>query len=118
MDEGRFDRLARRWASPATRRGAIRAAAGGVLAAALAALSRGEAEAGCPRNRRCDGRCCPKGKVCRRRPQGGRRCVRRDACPRERRCGGRCCPQGQVCCNPSCQICTPPDGVCTQQACV
>jgi hypothetical protein len=25
---------------------------------------------------------------------------------------------GEVCCNPSCGICTPPDGVCIQIACV
>jgi hypothetical protein len=32
-------------------------------------------------------------------------------------CGARTCPAGQVCCNRSCGICTPPDGVCTQQVC-
>jgi hypothetical protein len=32
-------------------------------------------------------------------------------------CGPRTCPAGQVCCNRSCGICTPPDGVCTQQFC-
>ncbi len=33
------------------------------------------------------------------------------------RCGTKVCPTGQVCCNPSCGICTPPDGFCTQQIC-
>jgi hypothetical protein len=32
-------------------------------------------------------------------------------------CGPVDCPSGQVCCNESCGICTPPGGVCTQQAC-
>lgn len=32
-------------------------------------------------------------------------------------CGNGFCPAGQVCCNSSCGICTPPDGVCTQQFC-
>jgi hypothetical protein len=27
------------------------------------------------------------------------------------------CPQDMVCCNPSCGICAPPDGYCTQQVC-
>ncbi len=33
------------------------------------------------------------------------------------RCGAKTCPVGQVCCNASCGICTPPDGMCTQQFC-
>ena len=33
------------------------------------------------------------------------------------RCGKATCPAGQVCCNPSCSICTPPDGACIQMAC-
>jgi len=32
-------------------------------------------------------------------------------------CGNTWCPQGQECCNPSCGICVPPGGACTQQAC-
>ena len=32
-------------------------------------------------------------------------------------CGPSVCRNGDVCCNESCGICTPPDGVCTQQAC-
>ena len=32
-------------------------------------------------------------------------------------CGPSACSNGEVCCNESCGICTPPDGVCTQQAC-
>lgn len=32
-------------------------------------------------------------------------------------CGPNVCAKGDVCCNESCGICTPPDGVCTQQAC-
>ncbi|HVH41471.1 MAG TPA: hypothetical protein VM925_03980 [Labilithrix sp.] len=32
-------------------------------------------------------------------------------------CGRATCEPGMVCCNASCGICTPPDGMCTQQAC-
>lgn len=32
-------------------------------------------------------------------------------------CGFNTCAVGDVCCNASCGICTPPDGVCTQQFC-
>ena len=32
-------------------------------------------------------------------------------------CGAAMCAEGQICCNPSCGICTPPDGMCTQQFC-
>jgi len=32
-------------------------------------------------------------------------------------CGKLDCALGEVCCNPSCSICTPPDGMCTQQIC-
>jgi hypothetical protein len=32
-------------------------------------------------------------------------------------CGPKTCAAGQICCNASCGICTPPDGVCTQQLC-
>ncbi|MFT3921667.1 MAG: hypothetical protein QM778_03955 [Myxococcales bacterium] len=32
-------------------------------------------------------------------------------------CGKLNCAPGEVCCNASCSICTPPDGMCTQQIC-
>jgi hypothetical protein len=32
-------------------------------------------------------------------------------------CGASTCAAGDVCCNSSCGICTPPGGMCTQQAC-
>ncbi len=32
-------------------------------------------------------------------------------------CGPKTCPAGEVCCNPSCGICTPPGGFCTQNLC-
>lgn len=32
-------------------------------------------------------------------------------------CGPNTCAAGDVCCNESCGICTPPDGMCTQQFC-
>jgi hypothetical protein len=40
-------------------------------------------------------------------------------CARDRgvTCGNKTCASGDVCCNESCGICTPPDGVCTQQIC-
>jgi len=40
------------------------------------------------------------------------------ACVAEGQCGNTVCAEGMVCCNPSCGICTQPDGVCTQQACL
>jgi hypothetical protein len=33
-------------------------------------------------------------------------------------CGKTTCPLGEECCNASCGVCTPPGGVCTQQACL
>lgn len=33
-------------------------------------------------------------------------------------CGRTSCNVGDVCCNASCGICTPPDGMCTQQVCL
>jgi hypothetical protein len=45
------------------------------------------------------------------------RCVAKRA-PAGEKCGPKVCGQGQVCCNSSCGICTPPDGACTQQACI
>lgn len=33
------------------------------------------------------------------------------------RCGGRVCAPDQYCCNPSCGICVPLGGLCTQQIC-
>jgi hypothetical protein len=33
-------------------------------------------------------------------------------------CGGNTCKDGEYCCNPSCGICAPMDGFCTQQACL
>ena len=53
---------------------------GARAAALLAALGGGETAAACPRNRRCGGRCCPKGKSCESHPRGGDRCVRRGRC--------------------------------------
>jgi hypothetical protein len=32
-------------------------------------------------------------------------------------CGAATCAVGEVCCNPSCGICTPPDGACIQMEC-
>lgn len=32
-------------------------------------------------------------------------------------CGKVECAAGEICCNPSCGICTAPDGMCTQQFC-
>jgi len=32
-------------------------------------------------------------------------------------CGKATCAAGEVCCNPSCGLCAPPDGMCTQQFC-
>lgn len=82
---------------------------------------------------------CEAGTHCVDLPDGTARCVSRDPChgyecpegtrciapadapycvPNEgEACGSNVCDQGMVCCNPSCGICTPPDGACTQQVC-
>ena len=53
---------------------------------------------------------CPSRQVC------PHHCVVR--CPANTvPCGPSACTNGEVCCNESCGICTPPDGLCTQQAC-
>lgn len=39
-------------------------------------------------------------------------------CPNDKTpCGDATCGRDEVCCNASCGICTPPDGVCTQEIC-
>ncbi len=64
-------------------------------------------EAGC----KVDCPKCPKGAVCKLAP-----CT--VTCPpKATPCGNTVCKNGDVCCNASCGICTPPGGVCTQQAC-
>jgi len=40
-----------------------------------------------------------------------------DEAPPGPACGKINCAHGEVCCNASCSICTPPDGMCTQQIC-
>ena len=116
MDDRGFDRLARGRAGPATRRQAVRTAAGAALAAVLAALGGAGADA---RHRRptCATIRCASGYVCVAHRTGGGRCVRQTTCPRERRCGGRCCPGGQVCCYPRCGLCGPSAGSCILLAC-
>lgn len=37
--------------------------------------------------------------------------------PGGEQCGNVVCGQGQVCCNPSCGICTSPDGACLMMVC-
>lgn len=69
-------------------------------------MSRAARKAGC---RTICGHCRP-GQVC------PHHCVIQ--CPADTvPCGPSACGNGEVCCNASCGICTPPDGVCTQQAC-
>ena len=103
MDATRFDELARKLAAGATRRGALRAAAGGAIAAALAAMRPAAAEAGaptcraygdvCDRDRECCSQRCSGRCECRRR---GANCVfdgrRLDeaCCTRRCRANGRC----------------------------
>jgi hypothetical protein len=50
----------------------------------------------------------------------GTQCVVEDgkaSCVGGEPCGDAICGPGRVCCNPSCGICTPPDGACIQIAC-
>ncbi len=105
MDATGFDALARRLAGGATRRGALRRLAAGVLAAALASAGPREAAAArCPRGKkRCRGACIPQSRCC----------SSRDCAPGELCAKGRCvtgqgtCATGANACanagNPFCQ---------------
>ncbi|KAJ0165106.1 hypothetical protein CTA2_12342 [Colletotrichum tanaceti] len=55
---------------------------------------------------------CIPGYVC-RETEGRPECVP----PVPRRCGNVICPVGTRCCNASCNLCTAPDVMCTQQIC-
>ena len=111
MEQGRFDRLARRLSDRGTRRGVVAGALGGLLAvvgagsaveeaAALTCLRPGRGGCKGPKNRKCCagsvcrggsktqvGRCVCPGRT--QRPCGGR-CVRIDASPNCGGCGRRC----------------------------
>jgi len=52
-----------------------------------------------------------------KQPPPGQPPVHQDGASAGVSCGAVSCPTGQICCNASCGICTPPDGVCTQQVC-
>lgn len=72
----------------------------------VAAMSETARQAGCVIDcPKCESRPCPQ-RPCRLMCPGG-----------EIPCGPTMCEAGQVCCNPSCGICTAPDGLCTQQFC-
>ena len=91
-----FDKLARDAAGGMSRRQALRAAGAAAGAGFLALLNPAAAHAdkGCPRNRLCNGVCCPKGSSC----CGGICCPDRQGrcCPTD--AGTICCPEGQSCC--------------------
>ncbi|KAK4672069.1 hypothetical protein QC763_0000070 [Podospora pseudopauciseta] len=57
---------------------------------------------------------CAKGTTC-KVLLGSPLCVPLDA--RETKCGTAVCAAGMVCCNASCNLCTRPDMMCTQQVC-
>jgi hypothetical protein len=60
----------------------------------------------------CIAATCPVGSAC--VPVGcDATCVPLEEIP----CGDVTCEVGMVCCNPSCGICTPPEGACVQIAC-
>ena len=99
MDEQRFDRFARAVAGSGSRRGALRALAGGVMGVGLAAvgLRRAAAEGGCrERFEVCSsrGQCCEAaaGITCRTLSQdcGNRTTPRRCCGLRGARCSGNC----------------------------
>jgi hypothetical protein len=65
MDAKQFDGFARRLASSASRRRAVGLLLAGGLGGSLSLRQGQEAEARCrPRNRKCNGICCPKGTYC------------------------------------------------------
>ena len=89
MDHHRFDHLARSLSSISSRRGAVRAL-GGALIAALGASRLEEVAAACvPAGKKCGhGRKCCRGTKC-----VGGRCKCAAGVP----CAGACCPGGQTC---------------------
>ena len=118
MDATRFDELARKLAAGATRRGALRAAAGGALAAALAALRPTEAGAqdvGAAATCRCSysgpKRFCQSEKCDFDEQCCSRKCeseiFRRAGCGREKRClcrlEGARCARDCACCSGQCR---------------
>jgi len=61
----------------------------------------------------CIAALCPTGTRCVNQ-EGQAQCIPLEPEP----CGDTTCDAGMVCCNASCGICTPPDGVCIQIACL
>lgn len=55
---------------------------------------------------------CPPGEACR-----ANYCQPGGVPPMTTRCGDNTCLSGEFCCNPSCGICAPEGGVCTQEIC-
>lgn len=118
MDQDRFDDVARTLAAGATRRGALRALAGGAVGSLVALLGPRAAGAACAAaGRRCgDGRRCCRGAVC----KGGACACRAGLTD----CGGRCtdletdggncgrcgrvCTGGKTCRDGAC-VCVPED---------
>ena len=123
MGEGnRLDDLARDLASGTiSRRTALRRLAAGALGIGLAAapnaLADGIERGRCPKERRCDGKCCPKGAKCRNGrckcksglKKCGRKCV--DLQTSANHCGacGNPCAAGETCLNGSCIGCQTPE---------
>ena len=119
MDGQQFDAVTKALAAGTSRRVVLRTALGGVGAGLLALVGAADAAAAGKRN-------CAK--ACKQRFGPGRargQCV--SACARGagenigERCGqgrfSKVCGSGEFCCNPSCGICAPIGGSCTQQFC-
>ena len=124
MEHRRFDHLTKLVAAGGSRRAALRLLGGSALAAALARLGRGAAEAAPvgitdDRDANCRGSCAQcsgDGQCCSGRCEGGVcKCKQRGSCAHDRACcSGRCGGDGrcQRAPDPGCGICANPTSIC------
>jgi len=119
MDGQRFDAVTKALAAGTSRRAVLRTALGGLGAGLLALV--GVADAGAAGKRSCAEGCKQRFGPGRARGQCISACARGTGESTGERCGqGRfsnVCESGQFCCNPSCGICAPIGGACTEQFC-
>ncbi len=118
MDDNHFDNLVRAASAPSSRRSALCALAGGLLAALSPTTSAGKAKRGKKKGKRpkscaerCGGRCharCPDAMT-----KCGQICIGQDrCCPGEKTCGGGCIRE-EDCCSLTEREC--PNGICVSK---